>query len=104
MSKIIEIGNETFLEETKEGICLVDFWAPWCGTCRMLTPVLEELSEEEKDIKVCKVNTDTEQALAIKNNVRSIPHVLIMKDGEVVDQFIGALSKDKIKEKIQRFR
>ena len=101
MSKVIELTEKTFKDEVSEGVTLVDFWAPWCGPCRMIAPVIEELSEDyEGKAKICKVNVDEEQNLAVQNHVRSIPHILIMKNGEVVDQMIGAGSKDDLKQKI----
>ena len=80
---------------------MVDFWAPWCGPCRMLAPVIDQLSEEfEGKANICKVNSDEEQDLSVKYGIRSIPTMLFMKDGEVVDQLIGAQSKQAIADKI----
>ncbi|MGP2656256.1 thioredoxin [Malaciobacter sp. WC5094] len=101
MSKYIELNNSNFEETTKEGIALVDFWAPWCGPCRMLSPVIDELAAEfEGKAKVCKVNSDEEQDLAVKFGVRSIPTIIFMKDGEVVDTMIGASSKQAFADKL----
>ncbi len=79
---------------------LVDFWASWCGPCKMLGPIIEEISEERSDIKVCKVDVDENGALAEKYNVMSIPCVFCFKDGEVVNQSVGAVPKAKLLELI----
>ena len=101
MGKYIELTNANFEETTKEGVSMVDFWAPWCGPCRMIAPVIEELAADfEGKAKICKVNTDEEQDLAVKFGVRSIPTILFMKNGEVVDTMVGASSKQAFADKI----
>lgn len=100
MSKYIELTSSNF-DVVKEGVALVDFWAPWCGPCRMLAPVIDELAQEfDGKAKICKVNTDEEQDLAVEYGVRSIPTILFFKDGEIKDQLIGAQSKQVITDKI----
>jgi len=95
------IDKDNFEEITNEGVTLVDFWAPWCGPCRMIAPVIDELAEEYKDKAVIgKVNTDENQELAAKYGVRSIPFIMFMKDGKMVDSMVGAASKDAFKEKL----
>jgi thioredoxin len=76
---------------------VVDLWAPWCGPCRFVGPILEELSRELAGrLKVVKVNVDENQGLALKYDARSIPTMLVMRDGEVVDRIVGALPKDAL--------
>lgn len=95
----IELTSANFDEETKtEGIVLVDFWAVWCGPCQMQGPVVEELADERSDIKVCKVNVDQDNALAMQYQVTNIPSLLFFKDGRLVKKEIGFHSKEEIEE------
>ncbi|WP_418181088.1 thioredoxin [Aliarcobacter lanthieri] len=101
MGKYIELTASNFAEITNNGVSLVDFWAPWCGPCRMIAPVIDELAGDfEGKANICKVNTDEEQDLAVKYGIRSIPTIIFMKNGEVVDQLIGATSKQALTDKI----
>jgi thioredoxin 1 len=103
--KPIEINDSNFDNEVlaSQMPVLVDFWAPWCAPCRMVAPVLEEIAEEYSGrIKVVKVNTD-ENTAAMKYHIRSIPTLLLFKNGEVVDQIIGAVPKKQIIEKLNYF-
>ena len=99
----LEITKENFEDIVKNNkVVVVDFWAPWCGPCRMIAPIIEELAEEYKDkgVVVGKINTDEQQELAMKFGIRSIPTVLFIKDGQIVDQMIGAAPKNFYEEKI----
>jgi thioredoxin 1 len=101
MGKYVELTVSNFEEVTKEGVSLVDFWAPWCGPCRMIAPVIEELAVEfEGKANICKVNTDEEQDIAVKYGIRSIPTILFFKNGEVVEQMVGAASKQAFADKL----
>ncbi|KLD98180.1 thioredoxin [Aliarcobacter butzleri] len=101
MGKYIELTASNFEEVTSKGVSMVDFWAPWCGPCRMIAPVIEELASDfEGKANICKVNTDEEQDLAVKFGIRSIPTVIYIKDGKVVDQTVGASSKQAFTDKI----
>jgi thioredoxin 1 len=103
MSEPIAVTDANFQSEVLESKLpvLIDFWAAWCGPCRMIAPIVEELSSEyEGRAKICKLDVDTEQKTAAEFGVRSIPTLLIIKDGKVADQLIGAVPKDQISEKL----
>lgn len=80
---------------------LVDFWAPWCGPCQMVIPIIEELAEEVTDAKICKVNVDEEPELAREFRVMSIPTLLVFKDGKVAQTAVGARDKNEILEMLR---
>ena len=75
---------------------LVDFWASWCGPCRMLSPIIDEIAEEHPEIKVCKINIDDEAELAIRHGVMSVPTLMIFKNGEIAQTAVGVRPKDEI--------
>lgn len=100
MSKLVsEIGDEQFEKEVVESNVpvLVDFWAPWCGPCVKLGPVIEELAQDfQGKVKIVKVNVSENQKYASLYNVRSIPNLLVFKGGQVANQFVGAVEKAKL--------
>ncbi|VVB56755.1 Thioredoxin [uncultured archaeon] len=94
---VAELDSNTFKSHIAKGWALVDFWAPWCGPCKMLGPVIDELSKEMKDVKFGKVNVDEQDALASQFGVMSIPTIVLFHDGELVEQRVGAGTKPTIK-------
>ena len=95
---VLHITKETFENEVlkSDKPVLLDFFADWCGPCKMIAPILDEIAQEREDIKVCKVNVDQEPELAAKYQVMSIPSLFVIKDGEVTNQALGARPKAQI--------
>ena len=95
---VIHINKENFDKEVlnSDKPVLLDFWAPWCGPCRMVAPILDEIADERSDVKVGKINVDEEAELAGQFSVFSIPTLVVIKNGEVVNQSVGARPKNSI--------
>lgn len=95
---VIKITMDNFQKEVMESEIpvLLDFWASWCGPCRMVAPTLDELAEERSDFKVCKVNVDEQPDLSGSFNIMSIPTLVVMKNGKVVNQSVGVRDKQQI--------
>lgn len=94
----ININQNNFHEEVvnSDRPVLIDFWASWCGPCRMVVPIVEQIAEERPDIKVVKINVDEEPELASRFRIMSIPTLVVFKDGAIANQAVGARSKDAI--------
>ncbi|MGN8862998.1 thioredoxin [Dorea longicatena] len=94
----ISVNKNNFNQEVlnSDKPVLMDFWAPWCGPCRMVVPLVEEIAKERSDIKVVKINVDEEQELAMQFGVMSIPTLVVMKNGKIVHQVTGARPKAQI--------
>ncbi len=100
----MELTDNNFKDETKEGLVLVDFWAPWCGPCRMVSPVIEDLAKDyQGKVKVGKVNVDDNQQTAMSFRVMSIPTVILFKDGQPVETMIGAMPKGNYQARLEKY-
>lgn len=97
MGKIINLDLDNFESEVikSQGLTVVDFWAEWCGPCKMLGPVLEEIASETEN-KICKIDVDKNSELSSQYKIRSIPTILIFKNGEKIDQLVGFKPKDEL--------
>lgn len=95
---MIQLTADNFDEEVKEGKTLIDFWAPWCGPCRMQSPILEQLEASGAAVKICKVNVDEQPDLAKRFGILSIPTLILMQNGVLKDKQVGLTSLDELNE------
>lgn len=98
-----ETTDQNFEQDTSNGVALIDFWATWCGPCRMQSPVVEALSEEMPGVNFYKLDVDQNPATARQFRIMSIPTLMVKKDGEVVDQIVGYHSKEQLKQILQQY-
>lgn len=100
---IVKGTDQNFKQEVSEGLVLVDFWAPWCGPCKMIAPVLEELDADMDDkVKIVKLDVDENQQTASEYGIMSIPTLLLMKNGETVDKVVGFRPKEALAELVEK--
>jgi thioredoxin 1 len=100
---IVNTTDKDFTQDTASGVVLVDFWAPWCGPCKMIAPVLDQLDSHMGDkVKIVKVNVDDNQAVAQREGVMSIPTLLVLRDGNVVDKVLGFRPEEYLTEVLNK--
>lgn len=97
------ITDQTFEDETKDGVVLTDFWATWCGPCKMQGPVIDQLANERQDVKFTKMDVDQNQDTAKNLGIRAIPTLLIKKDGKIVDRLTGYTPKERLNQILDQY-
>ena len=97
------INDQNFEEETNNGVALIDFWATWCGPCKMQSPVIEQLAEERQDVKFYKMDVDQNQNTAKNLGIMAIPTLIIKKDGNIVDRITGYTPKEKLNQILDQY-
>lgn len=105
MSKLLEVNTANFDGEVlgSDGLVLVDFWAPWCGPCRMQTPILEQIVEaDDLSVKIAKINTDEDPSIAQKYGISSIPTLVLFDSGKEIERFVGVQPEAVLREKLKR--
>ena len=103
MKEILINSEQQFDETIENGVCLVDFYASWCGPCKMLAPFVEEIAEEYDTVKVCKIDVDRVESLAYRYNVRSIPTLMYFKDGKLKEVTVGFQNKNDIVRNVEKY-
>ena len=98
---VVKLNQENFAEAVKSGRALVDFYADWCGPCRMMAPILEAVAAEKEDLLVAKVNVDENAELASRYGVMSIPTLVVLEDGEEIKRIVGARPKDALLQELE---
>ncbi|EHQ06368.1 MAG: thioredoxin [Leptonema illini] len=99
---VTAITDDTFTDQTSKGLVLVDFWAEWCGPCRMLSPIVEQLSNEMGTVQFRKINVDENPSVASSLGISAIPTMVLYKDGKPVDRIVGLLPKDHLKKVLEK--
>ena len=101
--QVLQLNDSNFKDEVSQGVTLVDFWAPWCGPCRMQSPIIDQIAEQVGDkAKVAKVNVDESTSVASSFGIQSIPTLLVLKEGQVIQKYVGVQSQEKLLEAIEQ--